>query len=580
MLRRLNVVLHLGAFIALIMRHGLNFGPSDRHLELALVSFSAMTITSLTLGLQYRWSLARRTFLQDHRLLAAIHGLWCVGLVAVVIFAPLWRRPDDASFLRGVMILQMSEVFVILRAVVLGIMLSRRATSVRTNPAVVMVASFAFLVVMGTWLLMLPRATADRQGAPLLVALFTSTSASCVTGLAVENTGAYWSRTGHVIILGLFQIGGLGILTFGAFFAAMSARGLHLKESATLREILESDGPSVRRLLQVILGFTFATELVGAVLISPLWANEPFGEQVFQSVFHSVSGFCNAGFTLLPGGFLGLGNHWCVWGPLAIQIVMGGMGFAVMHNVVAVMWQRWRRRSPTFDDSEPRVHLKLTSQLALAATAGLLVLGSVGYFLLESTAENADRLPMSVRISDAWFQSVTFRTAGFNTTDHGAMQPATKLFAILLMFVGASPGSTGGGVKTVCFALAILAVWSILRGRDRIEIAGRTVPTVQVNRALTVLAVGMLVIMTTTLLLVLFEQQEARFLDHLFEATSAFGTVGVSAGVTANLTTPSKLVIIVTMFLGRVGPLTLLIALAGRPSLAEYDYPQQRVTLG
>ncbi|MDA1018183.1 MAG: potassium-transporting ATPase subunit KdpA [Planctomycetota bacterium] len=580
LLRRLDLVLQVAAFVALIVRHGLHFGPSDRHPELALVSFCAMAMATISLGLRYRWSLARRTFLQDYRLLLGVHGLWCVGLVVLVIFAPLWARADGTQLTRGLAVLTLSEGLVLLRVIAMAILVTRRATAVRTNPAIIMVTSFALLAATGTGLLMLPRATADGHGAPFMAALFTATSASCVTGLAVENSCTYWSRTGQVIILGLFQIGGLGILTCGAFFAAFSARGLQLKESATLRELLESDGQDARRMLRVILAFTLVTELVGALLISPLWADEPLGERAFQSVFHSVSAFCNAGFSLLPDGFHGMGQRWFVWGPLAFQIILGAMGFGVMHNVCVVVRERLRRRKPGFQHGLRRVQLNLTTKLALITTAALLVWGAVGYFLLESTAANADTLPMSVRISDAWFQSVTFRTAGFNTTDHGSMQPATKLFAILLMFVGASPGSTGGGVKTVCFALALMAVWSILRGRERIEIAGRTVPTTQVNRALTVIAVGMMVIATTTLLLVLFERQEARFLDHLFEATSAFATVGVSTGITAELTTPSQLVIVATMFLGRVGPLTLLIALAGQPTLATYDYPQQRVTLG
>jgi trk system potassium uptake protein TrkH len=213
----------------------------------------------------------------------------------------------------------------------------------------------------------------------------------------------------------------------------------------------------------------------------------------------------------------------------------------------------------------------------------------VGYYLLESTGPSASQT-QAERVSEAWFQSVTFRTAGFNTVDHGQLQPATKLFAILLMFVGASPGSTGGGVKTVCFAILLLALASILRGRERVEVGGRTIPSVLVNRALTIMSLGMLAVMVTALFLTLFENKPDRFLDHLFEATSAFSTVGVSTSVeiepghvvstTQSLSQPSRMVIIAAMFLGRVGPLTLLIALAGRMKEARYDYPVERVTLG
>ncbi|MFQ5730966.1 MAG: potassium transporter TrkG, partial [Planctomycetaceae bacterium] len=228
-----------------------------------------------------------------------------------------------------------------------------------------------------------------------------------------------------------------------------------------------------------------------------------------------------------------------------------------------------------------RVRLTLTTRLAASTTVLLLVAGTLGYYLLESTS-NATKPENDSPLAEAWFQAVTFRTAGFNTVDHGDLQPATKLFAIFLMFVGASPGSTGGGVKTVCFAVTALALLSILRGRDRVEIAGRTIPQELVNRALAIVWLGIAMVMAATLLLTLFEGdgQNGRFLDHLFEATSAFATVGVSTGITPELSSASRLVIIVTMFVGRVGPLTVLIALAGRQRTARYDYPVERVTLG
>lgn len=569
------------AFLAVVMRHGLVSSWSNPHLELGLVSFVAMLFVGISLSLRYRWSLIRQTFLSDHKLDVAAKVLWVLGIAAIVTLGPFLLKESTHTYPRGVACLQWSEAILMLRVLGALLITGRRVTATRANPAVIMVMSFLLLVVAGTSLLMLPRCTSDGVGAPLTVALFTSTSASCVTGLSVVPTDSYWSRTGQYVILALFQIGGLGILTFGAFFAALSARGFQIREHATLQELLEFDTAiDARRLILMILGFTVFAELIGAVLISGLWSDEPFSERAFQSVFHSVSAFCNAGFTLLPDGFIGMGSRWQVWGPLALQIVLGAAGFTVIHNLYVVGRHRLRRRRFPFHDKQQIPRLTLTTRLAVGTSVILLVLGSIAYFLLESTGPVANPGSVGQRTADAWFQSATFRTAGFNTTDHGEMQPATKLFSILLMFVGASPGSTGGGIKTVCFALCVMAVLAILRGRDRVEFAGRTIPTTQVNRALTVLAVGLLVVATTTLLLVVFERQEARFLDHLFEATSAFATVGVSTGITAELTTPSKLVIIVTMFLGRVGPLTLLIALAGRASPARYDFPQQRVTLG
>jgi len=371
-------------------------------------------------------------------------------------------------------------------------------------------------------------------------------------------------------------------MTCGAFFAVLAGRHLPIRESATLRDMLESERlGDVRRLLLTIVTFTLFAELIGAVLLSGLWSHQPTGQRIYYSLFHAVSAFCNAGFSLTENSFVGRGTRWQVWGVMSGLIIIGGLGFAVLYNVTLAVKSRVAaiRVQPLVNLPRNLVRMTLTSKLVIATTAALLLLGAAGYNLLESAA-TSDGEPISKRICDAWFQSVTFRTAGFHTVDHGELQPATKLFAVMLMYVGASPGSTGGGVKTVCFALTVLALLSILRGRQRVEIMGRRIPDVLINRALTIMALGLLVILTCTMLLVIFEQQPERFLDHLFEATSAFGTVGVSTGITPKLTAPSKLVLMATMFLGRVGPLTLLIALAGRMKEARYDYPIERVTLG
>ena len=205
--------------------------------------------------------------------------------------------------------------------------------------------------------------------------------------------------------------------------------------------------------------------------------------------------------------------------------------------------------------------------------------GAIAFFIFESFGE-AQQLSLDKRIADAWFQSITFRTAGFNTVDHGQMQPTTKLMAIGFMFIGASPGSTGGGVKTVCIAVAFLALLSILRGRSRVEFQGRTIPQETVNRAFSMISLGLMTVLLSSIMIVFFEKNEQGVLNQLFEVMSAFGTVGVSTGITGELSTPSQYVIIVSMFLGRVGPLTLILALSRQSNSAFYEYPQERVLLG
>jgi len=440
-------------------------------------------------------------------------------------------------------------------------------------------------------LLMLPRARSQSAPADVSfterfrVSLFTATSASCVTGLTVVGTGEYWSPTGQAVILCLFQFGGLGIMTCGAFFAVAAGNQLQFRESAALRDLLESNAlGDVRRLLWAIVGFTFASELIGAVFLSGLFTDLPSGQRIFHSVFHAVSAFCNAGFSLTENSLVGWGTRWQVWGVIAPLIITGGLGFAVLYNSALAMGSHFRalKKPPLFNLPTARMRLTLSSKLVVLTTFALLLVGMWVYHVLESTGGPSEAAG-SERFAEAWFQAVTFRTAGFNTVDHGQLQPATKLFAMLLMFIGASPGSTGGGVKTVAFALTALALVSLLRGRKRVEIMGRTIPDEQIRNALTIISLGLFVLFSTAMLLLVFESEPgrpARFLDLLFEATSAFATVGVSTRITPELTTPSQFVIIVTMFLGRVGPLTLLMALAGQISEARYQFPDERVTLG
>ncbi len=590
----LEVICQIVGVLAAITERGLVGVSRLLYAELIFVVLLSMTFLSCSLYFRFKWSRTRVTFLRSEWVSVLFSGIWVVGTICILLFGPLIER-TALHYTRWEVFVALSEILIILRGVTAIIVAARRAAAGGINPALILVGSFLVLICVGTFLLSMPRArnfehrTRNAQGenvkkesAPFVTAMFTATSASCVTGLVVEPTGSYWSRTGQTIILLLFQIGGLGIMTCGAFFTIAVGRHIPIREHATLRDILETDRlGDVRRLIYAILAFTFLAEVLGAISISGLWSELPFWDQTFYSIFHSVSAYCNAGFSLTGKSFMGLGHRWQVWGVVPVLIIIGGLGFAVLYNVAVVVKSRISnvRFQPLFNLPKQRVSLTLTAKLVLITTASLLVGGAVVYYLLESTALVTNK-SMAERISESWFQAVTFRTAGFNTVDHGQLQPATKLFAIMLMFIGASPGSTGGGVKTVCFAVAILAIVSELSGRERVEFMGRTIPSALVNRALTIMFLGMMVTMTTTILLVLFERKPEAFLDMMYEATSAFATVGVSAGITSQLTDASKIVIAVTMFLGRVGPLTLLLAMSGRTKEISYEYPIERVTLG
>jgi len=576
-LARAAVWVQVSGVIAILLHRSSQRLQSITDVPLGIFELLVMLFFVSSLGVRLKWAVDRSAFLKTHRAAIAVSLLW----IAVVPFSPMIVSSRVGAW--GAVVL-VSEAAILLRATIGLIGLIRAISSGGRNPAFTLVASFAVLVAVGTVLLMLPRSRADASagGAPFHVALFTATSASCVTGLIVVDTSTYWSRTGQAIIMCLFQIGGLGIMTCGSFFALVSAQRMQIRESAFLADMLESESlAAIRKLILAILAFTIASELVGAALLSGLWTDQPVGERIFLSLFHSISAFCNAGFALMSDSFVSLGTRWQVWSAVPLLIIVGGLGFAVLADVVRVM--RWRiqhiSRLRVVKVPHPRARLSATSWLVLSTTVGLLLWGMLGFYVLEAAGPQGE-LTVGEQASASWFQSVTFRTAGFNTVDMAALQPGTKFFAIMLMFVGASPGSTGGGIKTVAFAVSMLAIVSLLKGRDEIELRGRTIPQPIVKRALMVVAMGIVCVLTTTLLIVVIESQPELFLDHLFEATSAFATVGVSSVDTSTLKLPSQIVIALTMFVGRVGPLTLLVGLARRDNTGRYSYPEERVLLG
>ncbi|MEX2176625.1 MAG: potassium transporter TrkG [Pirellulaceae bacterium] len=566
--------------VVLLLGHGVERYESVVAREVDLFITGALALLVTGFAVRFYLNADKREFFRQRWFQILVQAVWLAGLPVLLTYSDPMQG-----------LLAWSQVMFVARFVASLLWLVRRIADARHNPAFVFVGSFALLITVGSLLLMLPvcrvqLADQPEAGAPPLVALFTATSAACVTGLTVVDTGSYWTRTGQCIILLLIQLGGLGVMTFGAFFALGQRRGFLVRESVLLGKLLEADDvQAVRRLIRSILIFTLASELLGAIVLSTLSPAESPLERAWFGVFHSVSAFCNAGFALLPNSLVGLGGRWQVFLGVAGLIIVGGLGFDVLRNTAA--WLRAHlpqlrlRRRATFlaDDAATPTRLTLTSRLVLTTTAGLLIAGTAAFLLFETGSLTANQ-PLGERAANAWFQSVTCRTAGFNTVDFALYRPATKFCAIVLMFIGGSPGSTAGGIKTVVFALTVLATVNIIRGRERLELAGRTVPHGYLQRAAAILMLGLSVVLTATLLIAMFESRPDRFLDQLFEATSAFATVGLSTGITPRLTAASQLVLVLTMFLGRVGPLTVLLALARPHTPPSYEYPTERVMLG
>ncbi len=459
-----------------------------------------------------------------------------------------------------------AQVVIVLSIISGAVRLNRRVASLRFHPAQTLILSFLLVIVVGTLLLMLPRAVAPGNDLGWLDALFTATSATCVTGLIVVDTGTHFSMLGQLIILALIQIGGLGIMTLSSFLALFFGRGMAIRERIMLQEMLNVERlGAITRLLRGVVLITFSVEAIGALLLYFSW-NQPgwsLGERIYQSVFHSVSAFCNAGFSLNSDSLMAYAHNYGVVLTVAMLIVIGGIGFVVMIDlthgkIFRPMDRRWRIRRYS-------VH----TRLALMVTGILLLLGTVVFLWIQPLEGN-----WIYRLVQAFFSSVTARTAGFNTVDIGQLTTSTALLLMFLMFIGASPGSTGGGIKTTTLGILIASFISIIQGKNRIELFKKSISFTVLNRALVVFAFSITFIMICSFLLSLTEHVD--FLNLLFEEISAFGTVGLSRGITSALTPYGRLIIIASMFVGRVGVLTLAFAITTPKEHLRVEYPEER----
>jgi len=500
----------------------------------------------------------------------AVHfGIAVLALTLALVPMIGWREPAKLDLLllgaaQGAMLAALG-----LRA------LRHQAQLTRLNlrPGWLLMGSFTLIILLGALLLKLPRAVVVGAHLSWLDAFFTSTSAVCVTGLAVENTARFFSPTGQVILLGLIQIGGLGIMTLTFYLSSLLFRGMTLQDRHVLGEMIsEKHLAHVAGSVRFIVVFTFFAELLGAGLIYQILpADRGVGERIFQSVFHSVSAFCNAGFSTLPDG---LADAW-VRGNGALQIVVsglviaGGLGAMVLRDLFHWAWTGVR----ACRNGGPRPRLRIHSRLVLALSGALLAGGTLLIFASEFLVHGGEANGGPWLTS--WFHAMTARTAGFNTVDTAAIGPVTVHVVVLLMLIGGSPGGTAGGVRTTVFAVAALHLWAQLRRRADLIVFRRRLPTDLGPRALAVL------VLTLGWLFVnfgLLRQLQPDLDDtHLvFELVSAFATVGLSMNVTPDLTAAAKLLIIVNMFVGRISLMTVASTLippavgrAGRPPAEE-----------
>jgi trk system potassium uptake protein len=446
------------------------------------------------------------------------------------------------------------------------------------KPTITFLFSFLFLILIGAGLLMMPNMITTPGSMRFIDALFMAASASCVTGLAVVDPGSYFTFSGQVVLLMLVQLGGLGILTFATFFATLMRQGVGIKQHVAMYEIMESESLfSTKNLLRKLVVMTFSIEAIGAVILFMTWGSEvqfeSLGSKIFFSVFHAVSAFCNAGLSLFPEGLYTEPVRFSYVMHLTVAglIIFGGIGFPTILDVLSPKSMRARLERPWRN-------WRLLSRITIFTSAALITMGTVGFFLLEYYNTLA-QLTFVEAVIASFFQAVTTRTAGFNTLDISALNVPTLLMFIFLMFIGASPGSTGGGIKTTTFTIILLSVWATIRGKRNVEIGNRTIPHSVSYKAFSVFTFAAMINILFLFVLTITDSQFDIF-RLAFEQVSAFATVGLSTGITAGLSDAGKGVIIVSMFIGRVGTLTLALALSTRATTTAYKYPETHVPVG
>lgn len=434
------------------------------------------------------------------------------------------------------------------------------------NPPRFLVVGFGVLIVLGAILLSLPIASKNGESIGFINALFTSASAVCVTGLTVVNTAEHWSLFGHIVILILIQMGGLGFMTSATIMALLVGKKISLKERLIIREQLNQDSLSgLVRLTRYVIISTFIIEGIGALLLSTRFI-PIFGliKGIWFSIFHAISAFCNAGFDIIGNSMMSFVGDFTVNLTICFLIIVGGLGFSVLIDI---------SNKKNFN------RLSLHSKLVLSITIALIAIGMLIIFIVErNNPDSLGGLSKGEKLLASFFQAVIPRTAGFNSVDISKIYDTTAFIMIILMFIGGSPGSTAGGIKTTTFGATLLTTLAVIKGDKDVVVFKRRINQQIINRSLAIVSIGLILILIVSVVLTITE--ESSFLDILFETTSAFGTVGLTRGITPNLSNIGKLVITLTMYAGRVGPLTMAFAFAQRQKQSLYRHSEENIIVG
>ncbi len=455
----------------------------------------------------------------------------------------------------------------------------------KLSPPQAILLGFAAMILLGAFLLSLPAASKSGQSIGFVDAIFSATSATCVTGLTVVDTVEHWTTFGKVVILALIQFGALGFMTILTLLMMLMRKNISLRNRLVIQASFNQNniGGMVRLVKNVIL-ITCAFEAIGVLILTLSFhfgEGMPMSESLYQGIFHAISAFCNSGISTFSDGLTAISSNTLAIATITALFICGGLGFTVWSELITLT--KNKQRLPL---RNRLVHLSLHTKLALMMTGILLVSGWILFAVLEwHNPATFGNMPVNEKIGTAFFHSANLRTAGFNLFNTDGLTEISKFFSGIFMFIGGSPSGTAGGLKTVTIAIVIFSMISVLRGRNNIEAFGRTLPIDLLQKALTVICTVMIVVVTSTIILYFTEQTTLyphTFWDILVESCSAATSAGISTGITPYLSTAGKIVISLCMFLGRLGPITVVVALSMRLNNSHdgTSLPEERVIIG
>ncbi len=579
-IRTITILLPISSLVLLFYLYGFEITPqAQRHILTGFDIIFFVYVFNFLLRVLYATN--RTEFLQTNLIegfvitIIVVNGIsnYLLGNVVLEWAYYVFGSGNYAGFYR--------KVFSLFIAFILVLELARigsRLTSIKVRPGIAFVLSFVLIIGLGTILLMLPTMTTHPGSLPLVDALFTSVSASCVTGLIVVDTATYFTFRGQLVILGLIQIGGLGIVTFATFFATFLNSKLGMTHKNMIPDYMDTESlSSAISLLKQAVFITFIIETGTAILIFFSWGSHvPFdttAQKIFFSVFHAISAFCNAGFSLYTNNLYEnvIRDGYVLQLVIAFAIIFGAIGFPAIHDIFSPSRMRERLQNPWKD-------WRLGTKISINVSIFLILFGMVAFYLLEKN-NSLGGLNFVESMIASFFQSVASRTAGFNTVDFSRIGPPALILIMFLMFIGGSSASTAGGIKTSTFYLIIVSVIATTRGALHLEVGERYIPNEILFKALSIFFYAIAINLVGVFALSITEP-EKDILNLTFEQVSAFGTVGFSTGITGTLSAAGKVVLIISMFLGRVGTLTFAVALSTRLSRGNYKYPRTYLMVG